>query len=301
MVVTGASGALGKELCFAFYNAGATVVAAGRTMAKLEKAKEQVLAREIPATEEFTKVEGGTMECMTLDQGNYDSIETFVKELGSKHPKIHTFVNNAGMTPSRAGYKESPYGVETTFQTNFMSVVVLTEKVLPLLEKTEGSRLVNMSSMSHADASKPIQFETIPSNADTFGGYNKDYAESKWLLTAYTSELARRSSSCSVVAVSADPGASPDSAMWDEQSFFVRFMARYVLKFLTKTSPQAAACAAHLSVTDDLTNGGYYQSGVLVPPMRPDATSVDEWKKAAAILKKLLPEDLQWCAKVTEA
>ena len=297
MVVTGASGALGKVLIFAFYNAGATVIAAGRSVTKLEKAKEEVLKRGIPAKEDFTKVEGGSIECMALDLADYDSIDSFAKELGKKHPKIYTFINNAGMIPSQAGYKESKYGLETTFQVNVVSTIILTEKILPLLAKTEGARVVNMSSMSHADASKPIKFETIPSTAETFGGYNKDYAESKWLLTAYTAELARRHG---VVAVSADPGASPDSAMWDEQTWIIRFLARYVFYRLTKTSPQAAAVSAHLGVAEDIENGGYYQSGVLVPPLREDTKDVENWKKVTAILEKVLPDDLKWCAKVTE-
>ena len=133
----------------------------------------------------------------------------------------------------------------------------------------------------------------IPSTPETYGGYNKDYAESKWLLTAYSSHLARRG----VPSVCSDPGASPDSAMWDEQVFVVRFLARYVFKFLTKTSPQAAGCMVALTVNDEIQPGGYYQSGVLVPPLREDTTKEEEWKKAAAILRRVLPDELKGLVK----
>ncbi|KAL3903874.1 MAG: hypothetical protein SGARI_005183, partial [Bacillariaceae sp.] len=110
VVVTGASGALGKELCFAFSKVGATVVMAGRNTTKLEKAKEEILKREIPSSEEFgAPVEGGSLTPMALDLGDYESIQTFVLALKKKYPKgIYALVNNAGVVPSSSkGYQES--------------------------------------------------------------------------------------------------------------------------------------------------------------------------------------------------
>ena len=287
VVVTGATGAMGKELSFAFYQGGATVVMTGRSMEKATKAKEEVLARQVPESEDFAGKEGGSIVPMTLDLGDYDSIQAFVKDLKSKFPKVYALVNNAGAIPG-SSFRESKYGNETTFQANFLSTVILTELMIPLLKGTQGSRIVNVSSMSHKDATNPVKWDVIPSNAETFGGYNKDYAESKWLLTSYTSHLSR------ILSVSADPGVSPDSKMWDEQIAIVRFMARYVFYYLTKKTPQAAGCAARLVVAknEELTNGGYYESGVLSAP-RSDCESVEEWAKAAAVLERSLPEALK--------
>jgi hypothetical protein len=63
----------------------------------------------------------------------------------------------------------------------------------------------------------------------TFGGYNKDYCESKWLATAYSSSLHRRG----ILLAVSDPGISPTSTMWDEQTAVMRFLAWYVFRFLT--------------------------------------------------------------------
>lgn len=281
-IVTGASGALGKQLTLAFTTVNATVIAAGRTMSKLEAAKDEIM----------TKNGGkGTIDCMTLDLNDYDSIKAFAEAVKSKYKQFDVLINNAGMVPFHE-YKESKYGLEMTFQSNFVSTVVLTESLLSLLAKD--GRIIHLSSMSHADASKPIKWETIPSTKETFGGYNKDYAESKWLLTTYSYALNKRISQPSVCA---DPGVSPDSAMWDQQAFMIRFLARYVFKPLCKTGPQAAGCAAHLAVCDDIKGGGYYQSGVLVPALRSDTEDDESWSKAADVLEKALPEDLRWCVK----
>ena len=62
-----------------------------------------------------------------------ESINACVKEIITKKIRIHTLVNNAGvsMVPN---YMEAKTGVEMTCQTNYMGVVQLTEKLLPVLE-----------------------------------------------------------------------------------------------------------------------------------------------------------------------
>jgi NAD(P)-dependent dehydrogenase (short-subunit alcohol dehydrogenase family) len=201
---------------------------------------------------------------------------------------------NAGICPGFT-YKASEYGLETTFQANFCSTVVLTELMLPLMNK-EGGRIIQQSSMSHADASKPVKWETIPWTEETFGGYNKDYAESKWLLTCYSAALNKRIASQGVASVCADPGASPGSPMWDQQTLMIRILARYVFRFLTKSISQASACAVALAVAPEVEGGGYYRSGVLVPPLRADTVDAGEWENGVTILRKVLPEDLRSCA-----
>lgn len=304
IIVTGATGALGKEMALALAAGGATVIMAARTMTKLEAAKAELMerAKELEQTKGIT---ADQLMLMTLDLSDYESIAKFAAEIKANpvyHQKINVLINNAGMIPSLKGYKESKYGLETTFQVNFVSTVILTELLIPSLSPANG-RIVHQSTMSHRDAPKPMKYDKVPSTAATFGGYNKDYCESKWLLTAYSSSLARRFAAdpvCNLKSACADPGVSPDSAMWDEQIFVLRFLVRYVFKFLTKTSPQAASCAVQMAVTplEELESGGYYQSGVLGPPLRVDATDGDEWKsQVVPILQQALPAEYKWCAR----
>ena len=113
------------------------------------------------------------------------------------------------------------------------------------------------------------------------------------MVTAYTNHLNERLGG-KVTAVCADPGISPDSAMWDNVTPIKRFLVGTMFKFLTKTSAQAAACGVQLAVTPELQGGGYYSSGVLDPKgMRPDCRDAAEWNKGAVILKGLLPKNLQ--------
>ena len=298
VVVTGDTGALGWETCFALYHGGATVIATGRNLDKVKKVCDDLVKQDIPAKENFTNIEGGSILPMALDMGDYASIQDFVTHLQAKYSgKVDVLINNAGVIPF-AEYTESKHGLEITYQTNFASVVVLTELMLPLMTK-DGARIINVSSMSHAHGPNPNNWHAVPSKKETFGGYDKDYCESKWLVTAYTNHLNERFGG-KVTAVCADPGISPDSAMWDHVSAMKRFFVGKIFKFLTKTSAQAAACGVQLAVAPEIQGGGYYSSGVLDPKgMRPDCREAAEWNKGAAILKGLLPKDLQSLVHVT--
>lgn len=290
VVITGATGALGKETAFALYKlGGTTVIATGRNLERTQKVCDDLMTqRELPTGKGYKAKEGGSIVAMQLDMDDYDSIQTFVKNLSTKYPKIDVLLNNAGVIPTN-DFKTSKYSIETAFQTNFVSAVVLTELLLPFL--ADDGRVVNIGSMSHAHGSNPNNWDAIPSNKDTFGGYDKDYCESKWLITAYAQHL---HSQRNITAVVADPGVSPDSAMWDNVTPIKRFLVKHVFKFLTKTSAQAAACGVQTIVAPQVQGGGYYVSGNLYEAgMRPDCKDPSEWNKAAAILKALLPSNLQ--------
>eukprot|EP00977_Amphora_coffeiformis_P000504 scaffold126_cov178-Amphora_coffeaeformis.AAC.3 len=295
VVVRGATGALGKATCFALYQGGATVIATGRNLEKTQKVCGDLKAQKVTDTT-FAPKAGGSLEGMALDMGDFGSIKAFVKNVKDKYPKIDVLINNAGMIPFNE-YTESKNGLEITYQTNFASVVVLTELLLPIMAK-DGGRVINISSMSHAHGAHPNNWDAVPSTKETFGGYDKDYCESKWLITAYTHHLHERFQKASaetktMASLAADPGVSPDSAMWDNVAPIKRFLVKYVFKFLTKTSDQAAACGVNAAVQEDVQSGGYYASGVLYPEgMRSDCRDASEWQKAATILKKRLPADL---------
>ena len=132
VVVTGANGVQGRELTKAFYANGAHVIMAGRTLSKLEKVKADVVAKDDSA-------EPGTIECMVLDLSDYDSIDAFVKQLDGRRRPVHALINNGGIVTNTI--QLSKYGHEMMFQVNFLSQVVLTEKMLPLIEEAGGEVL----------------------------------------------------------------------------------------------------------------------------------------------------------------
>jgi len=288
IVVTGASGNLGLEMSAAMYHGGCTVVMAARNMKKLKKAK-KIIEEKYPEGK-------GELELMVVDLADYDSIDAFVIALTKAHPKgVNVLINNAGIIP-KSEYRESKYGYELTFQVNYLSTYVLTEKVIPMLEmaSNEGgvARVVNVGTMSVDETSNPVDWSQFPRSQKNFGGYHVDYAESKWMLTTYTSALHRRFEKDykgQIQAVTADPGIIPGSDMWDDQTCCVRFMARYVFYCFTKSASQGAATATYCAIesSDHIQSGKYYHSGVAYDA-RADCIKEESWFKLEELTTKCL-------------
>jgi len=288
-IVTGATGALGPHVAAALFIAGATVVLASRSESKLAAVKDRLES-------ELAEEGRGELLCVSLDLGDYDSIDAFVRTMEDKFPAgVEVLVNAAGLHPGRE-FKAGKYGHERSFQVNFLSAVALTEKMLPLMAKARNARIVNVNSLSHNDAPKPIDFDVIPRDAAHFGGYDVDYCEAKWLLAAYTQTLSARLERDypSVKAVSADPGISPgESGMWDEQPLILRLCARGICACFTHTAPQAAGTLVFASTVDFeiLRNGGYYtncrfnEKGL----PREDVVAEQSLDKTVELVNRLLP------------
>ena len=70
----------------ALASVGGTVVAAGRTMSKLEAARKAVTERNGGELK-------GVIDCFELDLNDYDSITTFVESIKAKYPTIDVLIN----------------------------------------------------------------------------------------------------------------------------------------------------------------------------------------------------------------
>uniref|UniRef100_A0A7S3V2Q2 Protochlorophyllide reductase n=1 Tax=Aplanochytrium stocchinoi TaxID=215587 RepID=A0A7S3V2Q2_9STRA len=287
-IITGASGGMGVPTAAALFEAGASVIIASRSLEKLGKAKQDIInsSRRKDGEEKI--------KTMKLDMGDYNSIGSFTDDVSKVFQKVDVLINNAGLHPGNK-FAAGKYGWERSFQVNFLGPVVLIEKMMPLLQAAPEARIVNLGSLSHIDAPKPIEFSKLPRNADSFGGYDIDYCEAKWLLSAYTQALNDKLSkgNAKIKAVCADPGISPNSAMWDEQPAPMRFMVRVCCVCLTHTTEQAAGTPVFAAVSpyENLVGGGYYTNGCLHPP-RADTKDAENWTNISALIKKVLPQDL---------
>ncbi|GMS82532.1 hypothetical protein PENTCL1PPCAC_4707, partial [Pristionchus entomophagus] len=98
-------------------------------------------------------------------------------------------VSNMDPGPN-GGFTRTEDGHETTWQANHLGPVLLTELLLPLLEKSKEGRVVIATSKIYAESPK-VDLTTI----DTVMGYKNSqdaYAKSKLANVMYTRELARR-------------------------------------------------------------------------------------------------------------
>lgn len=143
VIITGATGGIGKALAVRFMLEGCHVVLAGRNENKLKDLKGQ-LYRVVP--EEL--IDG----YIVLDLQNKESIENAVAELQEKRYSLDILVNNAGVyTDVDKQRKFRDVTTEEFFHVwniNFEGTVMFTKLLLPIIEQSRGrKKVINISSI----------------------------------------------------------------------------------------------------------------------------------------------------------
>ncbi|KFD62939.1 hypothetical protein M514_10139 [Trichuris suis] len=192
-VVTGANCGIGKQIARELNYRGAKVYMGCRSMTKADKAVTELVASGCSADR---------LVVLPLDLSSFESIDNFVNALKERETKLDGLVNNAGIM-FYPKFQLTNDGHETTWQVNYLSNVVLCEKLLPLLEACEGeARIVFVSSRAHRWASS-LNVDKIDSRShwDRFATYGK----SKIMYSKLLAEKLRVSGS-SVTSNSCHPG-----------------------------------------------------------------------------------------------
>lgn len=84
---------------------------------------------------------------MFLDLASLESIKQFANEFKQNYERLDLLINNAGvMVPP---YSKTKDGFELQFGTNHLGHFALTGLLFDLIKKTQGSRVVNVSSGAH--------------------------------------------------------------------------------------------------------------------------------------------------------
>ena len=162
------------------------------------------LAKGQSAAKELQKM-GFKAQAVAYDASYEKSPEAVYEFIEQNYGALDILVNNAGMIAEDLVGKNSSSSVSQavlkhTFETNFFAVVALTQKLLPLLIKSEAGRIVNLSSIVgsltlHSMENSPI------SPAKAFA-----YNASKTALNAFTVHLAQELKDTNIKVNSAHPG-----------------------------------------------------------------------------------------------
>ena len=141
-LVTGASTGLGKVTAQELARKGAHVFCVGRTPEKTKAAIEDI--KKITGNEHVEFIQADLMDLKSVEA----AADTFL----SKNLPLHILVNNAGIMA--VPFELSKDQIESQFATNHFAHVVLTNKLLPLIIKSQPARIVNVSSFAHTFAPK---------------------------------------------------------------------------------------------------------------------------------------------------
>ena len=192
-LVTGANSGIGYSTCLELAKKGATIVMASRDLRKLDDALARI--RE--------SVPGAILEPLILDLASLSSVKSAAEEELEKQLPLNVLINNAGvMAPPKRLLTQDGY--ELQFGTNVLGHFALTQRLLPLLERAESARVVNVASVAH----KRGRFQFHDLHWENSYDPMKSYAQSKLANLVFSLELERRlrQASSSVMSVACHPG-----------------------------------------------------------------------------------------------
>lgn len=192
-IVTGANTGIGLETAKMLAQRGAQVVLACRSPDKGQAAVESI-RRENPA---------GSARLELLDLSDLESVRAFPDAFAASHQRLDLLIDNAGvMVPPLGRTKQ---GFELQFGTNHLGHFALTLRLLPLLERTPGSRVVVVSST--AQNIGRIDFGDLNWERRSYKPWSA-YGQSKLANMMFTLELSRRlaAAGSKVLVTAAHPG-----------------------------------------------------------------------------------------------
>ncbi|MBL8917670.1 MAG: SDR family oxidoreductase [Myxococcaceae bacterium] len=175
VLVTGATAGIGLETAKAIAKEGAELIIVGRNEEKTKAVAEQV------------KAETGNPNVTFLlaDLSSMAQVRRLAADFLARYDRLDVLVNNAGaVNPKR---ETTADGHESTFATNHLAYFLLTNLLVPALEKAAPSRVVCVASEAHRGST--LDFDDLMS--ERYSAF-RTYSRSKLANILFGREAARR-------------------------------------------------------------------------------------------------------------
>lgn len=146
ILVTGSTGGLGRETALALARSGDHVIIHGRN--------EQ---RALEVIQEIEEDGRGSAKFYQADLASMEETKGLADAILADYDRLDVLINNAGVFLANQKERQiTEDGYELHFQVNYLAGYVLTSKLLPLLEASAPSRVVNVAS-----GQSPVDFDDL--------------------------------------------------------------------------------------------------------------------------------------------
>ena len=143
--ITGSTDGIGKLAAIKLAKEGHEIYLHGRNQEKLS-----AVVSEIKTLSGNDNISG-----YLSDFSNLDVVRKMANQIKQEIPQIDVLINNAGIFTSSIAQNEK--GMDIRMVVNYLAPVVLSNALLPLLQKSDAARIINLSSAAQA----PIDYEVL--------------------------------------------------------------------------------------------------------------------------------------------
>ncbi len=238
-IVTGSNTGIGFETARMLALKGGRVVMACRSEEKASAAAEKIRSESPP----------GDVEVQTLDLSDLESVASFAESYSEAHDRLDHLILNAGVMVPPAS--KTAQGFELQFGVNHLGHFALTGRLLPLLQKTDGARVVVVSST--AASMGKMDFDDLHFESRGYKPWPA-YGQSKLANQLFALELQRRldEAGSSVLVTAAHPG-------WTQTDLQrTSGMASFLNPFFGMRPPQGALPTLRAATDPESLPAAYY-------------------------------------------
>ena len=179
ILVTGSTGGLGRETALALAQAGDHVILHGRNEQRAQDVLRQI------------QEDGrGSARFYRADLASLEETKSLAESILADYERLDALVNNAGVfIPGEDNRRTTDDGYELHFQVNYLAGYVLTNMLMPLLESSAPSRIINVASGQRPLVFDDLQFEE---NYDGLQAYFRSKNAQIMMSYAMEPELSKR-------------------------------------------------------------------------------------------------------------
>ncbi|MFC0384062.1 SDR family oxidoreductase [Muricoccus vinaceus] len=135
--ITGAGSGIGEAVARRFAAEGATVVATGRRLDRLEQVAEQI------------RREGGRADVQSADLTASSEVQRVADWIGATFGRLDILVSNAGLNVTARSWADlTPEGIDQLVQGNLASAFYVARAVLPIMRAQGGGVMIHTASMA---------------------------------------------------------------------------------------------------------------------------------------------------------
>ena len=189
-LVTGSNSGLGYHTAKALAEKNCHVILSCRTKEKSFATKSK-LKKLIPQAR---------LSTIEIEMADFKNVSCKCNEILNEYENLDLLINNAGiMHPPKTLNSQ---GYEIQFAVNHLSHMLLTLKLMPLIEKIKNSRIVTVTSL--AQFFGKIGWKNL--KAEDYYNKQESYADSKLANIMFALELSKRNKHKNILSLAAHPG-----------------------------------------------------------------------------------------------